>query len=242
MSDHSNGVFAALNMIQEWEYTRNHTFLRGVAFPFAREALKFYQGWMHRRAGGTWANENDQANECNPPGIITAWKVFEYCWQNNTVDSNGFVRRVARALPSMARAIGEAVDLQWEEIASGLDPLPTVLTRGTKTCPFDPPRRVVVLAGNYTAAAAPAAAPAAMPAGAMPADATLGATLEATPPATSTATLGTSIRSGRGPGSNSAAVGGCNDVQCGTRRCGASSTCRAQVAGDGMMDVMAWPV
>jgi hypothetical protein len=60
MSDHSNGVFAALNMIQEWEYTRNSTFLRQIAFPFARQALKFYQGWMRRRKDGTWVNENDQ--------------------------------------------------------------------------------------------------------------------------------------------------------------------------------------
>ena len=41
LSDHSNGVFAALNMIQEWEYGRNDSFLRRVARlePFARPAL-----------------------------------------------------------------------------------------------------------------------------------------------------------------------------------------------------------
>jgi hypothetical protein len=50
MADHSNGVYAALNMIQEWEYGRNQTFLRQV-FPFCRDVLKFYQGWMHRRTG-----------------------------------------------------------------------------------------------------------------------------------------------------------------------------------------------
>ena len=60
MSDHSNAVFAALNMIAQWEYGRNDTFLRTVAFPFCRDALLFYQGWMRRRPDGSWVNENDQ--------------------------------------------------------------------------------------------------------------------------------------------------------------------------------------
>jgi hypothetical protein len=53
MSDQSNAVFACLNMIQEWEYGRNETFLQQVTFPFCRDALKFYQGWMTRRADGS---------------------------------------------------------------------------------------------------------------------------------------------------------------------------------------------
>ena len=194
MSDHSNGVFACLNMIQDWEYGRNASFLRQVAFPFCRDALKFYQGWMTRRADGSWVNENDQANECNPSGSITVHKIYLECWQNNTVFSNGFARRVASALPSMAEHLGEAVDPQWEEIALKLDPLPTVLTNGTTACPFDPPRSVIVLAGNYT-----------------------------------------------GMKPHSACQGSrCCGVECGTRAC--NTGCTAQVANDGMMDVMAWPV
>ena len=91
----------------------------------------------------------------------------------------------------MAKHVGEPVDPQWAEIALQLDPLPTVLTNGTSALPFDPPRQVIVLAGNYT---------------------------------NITSTTG---------------LPGCK-VTCGTRACGRS--CPAQVAGDGMMDVMAWPV
>jgi hypothetical protein len=83
MSDHSNGVFASLNMIQEWEYSRNTTFLRTVAFPFCRDTLLFYQSWMRRRVDGSWVNENDQANECTSDGTLAG--VFDSCYQNNTV-------------------------------------------------------------------------------------------------------------------------------------------------------------
>ena len=83
MSDHSNGVFASLNMIQEWEYSRNTTFLRTVAFPFCRDTLLFYQSWMRRRADGSWVNENDQANECTSDATLAG--VFDSCYQNNTV-------------------------------------------------------------------------------------------------------------------------------------------------------------
>lgn len=148
MADHSNGVYASLNMIQEWEYSRNTSFLRTVAFPFCRDTLRFYQGWMHRRADGSWVNEHDQANECTAGGTVAG--VFSSCWQNNTVFSNGFARRVASALPAMAAHLGEPVDPQWAELTLGLDALPTIETNGTQALPFEPPRRVIVLAGNYT--------------------------------------------------------------------------------------------
>ena len=91
----------------------------------------------------------------------------------------------------MAKHLGEPVDPQWAEIALQLDSLPTVLTNGTTALPFEPPRQVIVLAGDYT---------------------------------NITSTTG---------------LPGCRH-ECGTRVCGLS--CPVQVAGDGMMDVMAWPV
>ena len=60
-----------------------------------------------------------------------------------------------------------------------------MLTKGSSTCPFDPPRRVIVLAGNY---------------------------------------------------SHKRTAEKCPNVNCGTLTC---AGCQAQVAGDGMMDVMA---
>ncbi len=216
MADHSNGLFASLNMIQEWEYSRNTSFLRTVAFPFCRDTLLFYQSWMRRRADSSWVNENDQANECTSDGTLAG--VFDSCYQNNTVFrcvqlfhlmivthlvnvdlyratinaclpafSNGFARRVASALPSMAKHLGEAVDPQWAEIALRLDPLPTIETNGTSALPYEPRRQIIVLAGNYTNI------------------------------------------------TNTTAPAACG-VTCGSRACGRS--CPAQVAGDGMMDVM----
>eukprot|EP01043_Picozoa_sp_COSAG02_P003331 COSAG02_NODE_81_length_39811_cov_51.728898_13_plen_183_part_00 len=101
--------------------------------------------------------------------------------------SNGFARRVASALPSMAKHLGEAVDPQWAEIALRLDPLPTIETNGTSALPYEPRRQIIVLAGNYTNI------------------------------------------------TNTTAPAACG-VTCGSRACGRS--CPAQVAGDGMMDVM----
>lgn len=161
---------------------------------------RFYQGWMRRRPDGSWVNEYDQANECNPSGIVTEDKKRAFCYQNNTVFSNGFIRRVASALGPMAEVLGEPVDPQWAEISLRLDPLPTVRTAGTPSCRFNPPRPVVVLAGNYTTASRQATA-ASIPA---------------------------------------AAAKGCGDVRCGTLQC--NNSCGPQVSGDGMMDVMAWPV
>ena len=94
MALHSNGVYLALNMVQEWEYSRNRTTLRDVVFPFCRDVLRFYQCWMTRRPDGSWVNENDQSNECNPPAPITEARKRAYCYQNNTVISNAFARRV----------------------------------------------------------------------------------------------------------------------------------------------------
>ena len=150
MSIHSNGVLAALNMIAHWEYTQSIDFLRNVAFPFARDALRFYQCWMTRRPDGSWINTMDQSHECNPHvNPVTEATKRTQCYQNNSVIANGFVRRVASALPGMARALGDgtAVDPQWAEIRDAMDPLPTALMRPSKPLLG----RVFTMAGNYTA-------------------------------------------------------------------------------------------
>ena len=142
MSLNSNGVLSALNLIAHWEYTRDRAFLADVAFPFCRDALAFYQCWMERSADGTsWQITRDQAHECNPGVPVTEAGKQLHCYQNNSAVANGFVRRVARALPSMAAALGEPVDPEWAEIAEGLVPLPTDPRPG---------QDVFVLAGERT--------------------------------------------------------------------------------------------
>ena len=87
----------------------------------------------------------DNSNECNfaaPHGRPTEQDKRMHCYQNNTVIANGFIRRLASALPSMARAAGAPQDVQWLEIAQNMDPLPTVLDDAQIG-------RVYTLAGEY---------------------------------------------------------------------------------------------
>ena len=44
---------------------------------------------------------------------------------------NTFIRRIAAALPSMARALGVSVDPQWQDIALRMVPIPTAYVNGT---------------------------------------------------------------------------------------------------------------
>ena len=144
MAIQSNGLLTALNFIQQWEYGRNLQFLRSVAFPFARDALAFYICWMTRSNNSgvvSWANTMDQSHECSTPLPQTEEKRKRLCYQNNSVLANGLIRRVASALPSMARAAAQDVDPVWLEVAQTLVAPPTALTNDS--------RRVFVLAGTY---------------------------------------------------------------------------------------------
>ena len=145
MSLQSNGVLGALNMIAHWEYTQDRGFLSDIAFPFSRDALQFYQCWMRLRPDGSWINERGQAHECNPRGVVNEATKYASCYQNNSGVANGFVRRVASALPVMAEALGEPIDPQWLEIRDKMDPLATApLPHGTMG------QRVFTMAGAYT--------------------------------------------------------------------------------------------
>ena len=104
MSDHSNAVFAALNMVAQWEYGRNRTFLERTAFPFCRDALLFYQGWMRRRPGGSWVNENDQANECNPTPPITEARKRLQCCKGSTCNATQLQLQPPRLLVATTRS------------------------------------------------------------------------------------------------------------------------------------------
>ena len=53
------------------------------------------------------------------------------CELPNVAYVNSFIRRIAAALPSMARALGVAVDPQWQDIALHQVPLPTARINGT---------------------------------------------------------------------------------------------------------------
>ena len=115
MSLHWSGVLSALNLISHWEYTADEIFLRGIAFPFCRDTLKLYQSWMTRSTGGSdiiWRNDRD-SDECDNTNQTT-------CYLPNMLYPNGFIRRVAQALPDMAAALGEPIDPQWAEIATKL--------------------------------------------------------------------------------------------------------------------------
>ena len=144
MAIHSNGLLTAVNFIQQWEYGRDLQFLRSTALPFARDALEFYLCWMTRTNNSgvvRWTNTKDQGHECSTPLPQTEEKRQQLCYQNNSVLANGLIRRVASALPSMARAAAESVDTQWLEVLRTLVAPPTALAKDHQ--------RVFVLAGEY---------------------------------------------------------------------------------------------
>jgi len=144
MAIQSNGLLTAVNFIQQWEYGRDLRFLRSVAFPFTRDALAFYLCWMTRTNNSgvvSWANTKDQGHECSTPLPQTEEKRERLCYQTNSVLANGLIRRVASALPSMARAAGESVDDRWSDVARTLEAPPTARTKDG--------REVFVLAGSY---------------------------------------------------------------------------------------------
>jgi hypothetical protein len=150
---HSNGLLSALNFIQHFEYTANATFLRDLAFPYARDTMAFYLCWMTRRRDGVWENNKDCSHECIPydrpadaAGYMAA--ASKYCWQNNSVLANGLIRRVTSALPAMAKAAGEVIDPRWKDIVDHSLPLPTAHTGASGD---EPNREVFVLAGAYAA-------------------------------------------------------------------------------------------
>ena len=110
-----------------------------VAFPFASGVLEFYKCWMSRGDDGVWTNTKDQSHECNPAGPA--------CYQSNAIIANGFIRRVASALPGMAADLGEPEDPAWADITVKMVPLPTAPHKGGS---------VFVLAGSYDATSAAA--------------------------------------------------------------------------------------
>ena len=91
----------------------------------------------------------DSDSECDPPGVFPGG-LDPRCIKPNVADANGFIRRIAAALPSMARTLGapvsttsrlddftfflllrfcsdgavSQVDPEWAEIAQRLVPLP----------------------------------------------------------------------------------------------------------------------
>jgi hypothetical protein len=156
MSINSNALLASLNMLRHWEYTRDEQFLATIAFPFTRDALAFYMCWMRRLPDGSaWLNERDQSHECTPRGqgdhgvpVTEAGKVHA-CYQNNTVIANGFIRRAASMLPSMARILREPVDPRWAEINATLPPQPIALSTRSNG-PNKSKGPIFVLAGKYS--------------------------------------------------------------------------------------------
>ena len=120
MSLHWAGVLSALNLVSHWEYSQDVHFLREISFPFARDTLRFYQGWMTHR-GGVWRNDKD-SDECDQTNQSAC-----YALSPNLICPNAFIRRLASALPSMAAALGPgtAIDPQWDDIADNLVPMPS---------------------------------------------------------------------------------------------------------------------
>ena len=106
--------------------TRDISFLRSTAFPFVRDVFLLYQCTLHKLTGGGYVDLADSDTECDPDGFFPGG-YDPRCKKPNVADANGFIRRIAAALPDMAMAVGAPVDPQWAEIAQRLVPLPVSL-------------------------------------------------------------------------------------------------------------------
>ena len=111
-----DGVFSATLFVLHWESTHDITFLRSTGFPFCRDTLALYQCLLHRTPDGGYVNLRDTIGECGFHGYFPGGD-DPACMLPNVDYVNSFIRRIAAALPSMAMALGVAVDPQWKDIA-----------------------------------------------------------------------------------------------------------------------------
>jgi alpha-L-fucosidase 2 len=125
-----DGVFSATLFVLHWESTHDVAFLRDMGFEFCRDTLALYQCLMNRTQDGGYINLRDTNGECSFKGYFPGGD-NPACMLPNVQYVNSFIRRIAAALPSMAKALGVAVDPQWQDIALHQVPMPSTTINGT---------------------------------------------------------------------------------------------------------------
>jgi hypothetical protein len=122
----STGTEAAMNMYAQYAYTGDAEYLKSTAYPFMREAAKFYvKKFTKDGTTGKWVMESSNSHE-------TYWNV------RNALTDLAAVRQMFPVLIKTSAALGLDADLrpQWQDLLDNLTPYPN---DGTKYLPHQPP-------------------------------------------------------------------------------------------------------
>jgi alpha-L-fucosidase 2 len=122
----STGTEAAMNMYAQFAYTGDADYLKNTAYPFMREAAKFYVKKFTKDAGsGKYVMESSNSHE-------TYWNV------RNALTDLAAVRQMFPVAIKTSASLGVDADLraQWQSL---LDNLVAYPNDGTKYLPHEPP-------------------------------------------------------------------------------------------------------
>ncbi|MGW0202995.1 glycosyl hydrolase family 95 catalytic domain-containing protein [Nonomuraea sp. NPDC003201] len=114
----TNGTFAAIPFLWNWEYTRDEEFLRTTAYPFLKELGEFWMDYVVKGDDGKYHVLNSAVNE-----------------GGDDVDSTydlGYIRRTLTALIEYSRVLGVDAELRpvWQGYLNDLAPYPTAAMDG----------------------------------------------------------------------------------------------------------------
>jgi alpha-L-fucosidase 2 len=127
-TDHiwSTGTEAAMNMYLQYEYTGDETYLQDTAYPFMREAAKFYLGKLSKDADtGEYFMADGNAHE-------TYWDV------KNAITDLASVRRMFPVVIALSEKLGVDATLR-PQLQDVLDNLHEYQLDGDVYLPHDPP-------------------------------------------------------------------------------------------------------
>ncbi|MFD0671139.1 glycoside hydrolase family 95-like protein [Cohnella sp. GCM10027633] len=125
----STGAEAALNMYAQYKYTNDAAYLSNVAYPFMREAAKFYVGKLSYNAGtGQYYMASSNAHE-------TYWDV------QNAITDLAAVRSLFPKAIQVSQSLGVDATLrtQWQNVLNNLAPYPLDPADPNKYFPHTPP-------------------------------------------------------------------------------------------------------
>lgn len=122
---YSTGTEAAYNMYLQYRYTNDTGYLQNTAYPFMKEAVKFYQGRLSRDANGRYYMANSNAHE-------TYWDV------KNAITDLAAVRLLFPLTIQVSQQLGLDAGLRagWQTVVDNLAPYQ--IANGAYL-PHDPP-------------------------------------------------------------------------------------------------------
>ncbi len=125
--DHGCTAWVAKMMFDAWLYFGDLAFLREVAYPFMRGAMRVYQAMLERRT-----DEHGQPTFILPLSVSPEYRGNRIdAWGVNASFQLACAHWLAEALQQAAEAIGETPDPAWAEIRQGL-PQASIYDQGGK--------------------------------------------------------------------------------------------------------------